>query len=147
MKNMEKKIIIPLAIVAVLVAGGYVYQHRYQLFTFENGSIQIAEKPVELAILGTWRSADDPKFTREFTEDGKVIDRYEGDASADVEGRWYVTSTAEIPFSIPVVEGATDIKLQFPDGNYFFRVADVSRTSLTLIYLERGNSLRFERAR
>ncbi len=44
---------------------------------------------------GTWKSNTDAKFTREFRNDGVVIDRYEGDVGAGVGGSWEVVDPAK----------------------------------------------------
>lgn len=83
------------------------------------------------AIVGEWRSVDDPSFTRVFEADGKFYDTYEG--VADAPGTW-----AEVGGELHLSSGA---------GTLRFDVTGVTESSLAMIYLDRGNLLRFERAR
>lgn len=100
------------------------------------------------ALIGTWRSTEDSKFTREFRVDGSVIDKYEGDEKATSTGIWYHIIYPEresFEFSGPI--GATFIKLAFDGEPFYFEVSDRTENSLTLIYLTRGNLLHFTRVK
>lgn len=56
-----------------------------------------ADEPLAQQMSGTWRSQTDAKFTREMRQDGVIIDRYEGDASAGVNGSWSIVNPAMEP--------------------------------------------------
>lgn len=103
----------------------------------------------ELSLLdGTWQSTADAKFIREFNADGGVTDRYEGDPGATAAGSWTIIAnvTAE-----PVLLPETDLpilKLVFPASEpLYFSISDLTDTSLTLTYLDRGGALSFTRVR
>jgi hypothetical protein len=68
---------------------------------------------------GTWQSQTDPKFTREFRADGVVVDRYEGEASAGVNGSWEVVDPAKEALLVaraPALSGVTVIKMVWENG-------------------------------
>lgn len=56
-------------------------------------------------LTGTWKSTTDPKFTREIRADFVIIDRYEGDATAGLNGEWAVVDPSVI--NIPGVSAAS----------------------------------------
>ncbi|HEX2792667.1 MAG TPA: hypothetical protein VHO23_03050 [Candidatus Paceibacterota bacterium] len=104
----------------------------------------LGEAAIEADIVGTWRSRDDAKFTRVFTEDGAVIDRYEGDADATVTGSWTtVTDTDGLPFEAD--RDMTVLQVAFPEERLFFGVTELTPTSLEMLYLGGNGILRFER--
>lgn len=56
---------------------------------------EAAGKPLAEQMSGNWKSNADAKFTREIRQDGVMIDRYEGDASAGINGSWSVVNPAQ----------------------------------------------------
>lgn len=99
---------------------------------------------------GTWKADDDAKATREFSLDGTVTDRYEGDASATDTGTWEVVDPTKEVIGVPAesVAGMTVIRLNFEKtGPLFFSVLSVSDTKLELSYLGRGNTLSYTKVR
>lgn len=104
----------------------------------------VSEAVIEAEIVGTWRSEDDAKFTRVFTRDGAVVDRYEGDSEATVTGSWTtVTDADKLPFEVN--QGMTVLQVAFPEERLFFGVTELTETSLEMIYLGSNGTLRFER--
>lgn len=143
-KTMKKEYILYIAVGAflLLTLGGYVFRYRFYIrdaVTLPAGQVE------ELAIVAKWQGTEDPKFTREFLADGSVVDRYEDDESATQRGTWHMTLSGEIPYSVPVDETKKDFTLTFNDKNYFFRVMEITRTKLVLMYLDRGNFLEFQK--
>ncbi len=104
------------------------------------------------AMNGTWKSKEDPKFTREFKADGTVTDRYEGQSSATETGT-YATINAALEAGLPVpaanLAGMTVIKTTWPKtGVMYFGVQSVTNTDLSLVNLSgRGNILTFTKVR
>lgn len=98
-------------------------------------------------IPGTWKSDEDPKFTREFTASGTITDRYEGDTSATITGSWTVVDPTTEATGLPVeaVTGMTIIKVTYPDSEVmYFGISSITETTLSLINLSgRGNILMF----
>lgn len=100
------------------------------------------------ALVGTWQSTDDTKFTRELSADGVAIDRYEGDSSGVTKGTWIVFDGHTPP---PDAKGrdlepkAIYLELKQDGDTLFFALTGLSSQSLQLIYLERGNQLSFTR--
>ncbi|MES2668069.1 MAG: hypothetical protein V4644_00025 [Patescibacteria group bacterium] len=104
-----------------------------------------AEQPA-VSIAGVWQSTDDSRFVRTFRSDGTVTDRYEGEDALTVSGIWnFVDDPSREQAELPDVEGATYIKLQFPEEVLYFTVTELSASDLSLSYVGRGNTLSFER--
>lgn len=141
---MKKEYILYIAVGAflLLTLGGYVFRYRFYI---RDAVTLPAGKVEELAIVAKWQNIEDPKFTREFLSDGSVVDRYEGDESATQTGIWAPSGMGEIPFSVPVDETKKDFTLTFGNEKYFFRVMEITRTKLVLMYLDRGNFLEFKK--
>ncbi len=103
------------------------------------------------AMNGTWKSKEDPKFTRTFEANGTVTDRYEGDASATMSGTYMVVDPLKEPAgalgNVPAtsLSGMTVLKTTWPDGNImYFGVQSLTEANLNLVNLNgRGNILMF----
>lgn len=97
------------------------------------------------SIQGIWQSIDDPKFARQFKDNGVVIDTYEG--QADTEGVWntFTTDTGAVaPF--PLEPGVVYLQLEMGGGQeelLYFKVISLTPEELELAYMGRGNILRF----
>jgi hypothetical protein len=106
---------------------------------------------VDPVLVGTWRSKDDTKFTREFKADGTMTDRYQGDASA-TETASFVTinpSVVEVP-GVPAANlaGMTVIRVDFSSGPMFFSINSMTDKELSMTNLSgRGNILTFTKAK
>ena len=97
-------------------------------------------------IRGLWQSKDDTKFSREFKSGGIVIDRYKDDASATSEGTWELfqsPTTEETPFTIQ--PGVQYMRIAMMEEVLYFSVSEISADYLELVYVGRGNTLRFTR--
>ena len=98
-----------------------------------------------IQILGIWRSTQDPKFTREFKNDGKVIDAYDG-SSPNSNGRW-VIFTKQMPIdALPEVleDGAVYLSIAAPESEaQYFKIASINSHELQLVYLDRGGVISF----
>ncbi|MDP2649018.1 MAG: hypothetical protein U1D26_02050 [Patescibacteria group bacterium] len=109
-----------------------------------------AEK-TQAALVGTWRSTQDPKFVREFRADGTVTDSYEGEPSATSVGTYASVGASQTDLQIPAsaLEGMSIIAIEFPDtGTLYFAVATLTDTSLEMIYISgMGNVLSFTKVR
>ncbi len=105
----------------------------------------------ETMMLGTWKSSSDPKFTREIRGDGVIIDRYEGDASAGVNGSWKIVPASEV--NLPGIAPAsltskTVIQAEWEGGVEitYFTISTVTANSLTITDLSgRGEVTTFTR--
>ena len=92
--------------------------------------------------------SDDESFTREFTADGKVVDRYTGDSSADEIGAYTTVDTSkEIIEDVPadLLEDVHVIKLSFSETDLYFSVVTLTQNELELGFIGRGNTLSFKR--
>jgi len=91
------------------------------------------------AMVGTWKSTDDAKFTRTFRADGTVTDEYAGDASATESGTYTVVNPeAETGFPAPAASfaGMTVVKITFEkSGVMFFGINSMTDTNLTMTYV------------
>ncbi len=96
-----------------------------------NGTVSM-----ETQLSGTWRSNADGKFTREIRADGVIIDRYQGDATAGVNGQWKIVDLAkETNPSVPLASfpGKTVVKVEWEGGveTTYFVVTDLTSEILT----------------
>ena len=105
-------------------------------------------------MVGTWKSNEDPKFTRTFAAGGAVTDAYAGDSSATETGSYAVVDPLKEPLgafgtvSAGSLTGMTILKLTFPkSGVMYFGVQSETESSLSLIYIGRGNLLTFTKVR
>jgi hypothetical protein len=101
-------------------------------------------------LAGTWKSTDDAKYTREFSADGSVVDRYEGDDSATETGTYVQidpSTDAGLPVPAAALAGQSVIRIDFPkEGAMYFSINTLTDTSLAMTYLSgRGNVLSFTR--
>lgn len=111
------------------------------------GQEQDATEAVNENIVGKWVSLDDEKFTREFRSDGTAIDSYEDEEVS--EGEWLVfTYESGIATEFPQDPESTYIQIKDadPQGVLYFSLAKLTPEELELIYMDRGNVLRFSRA-
>ncbi len=110
----------------------------------------MSEDAFAATLAGDWRSKDDAKFTRQFTADGTVTDRYEGMDDATTMGEWEIVSDpSREPILLPVVKDAKIMRIQFPEEALYFAVTGATATDLSLVYLNgAGNgNLEFTRVR
>lgn len=96
-------------------------------------------------LIGVWQSTTDATFTREFRDDGKVIDGYGG---APDESYWMLF-TKDIPdqsFKGELEDGVLYLAIAKPDEEaLYFKVTRLTASTLDLIYLDRGGTLSFTR--
>jgi hypothetical protein len=122
------------------------------LFAFPASAADAAKPPdlatLQPAVVGTWQSLDDPKFTRELAADGKVVDRYEGDESATGRGHWLMFLGSAPPPGTTGRAFQKDVVYLRIDENgdvLLFALAGLSRSDMKMVYLERGNLMSFVR--
>ena len=101
---------------------------------------------VSYLLAGKWRSLEDEKFEREFLQDGRVFDYYEGQENVD-QGQWVVFRGDDPvkPFPYPVESKEYYLSISLNTEYLFFKIADIESDKLDLIYLDRGGVLTFER--
>ena len=153
---MNKNVILGVVIAIVLLALGWWYWAFMMpvpgapTLTQETVSTSTETAPEEAVfpLTGTWKSVEDSRFIRTFSEDGTVTDQYEGDESATVSGSWNVVENpnAEQP-EFASLNGMRAIKIQFPEEVLYFAVVKLTDDTLELSYLARGNTLAFTRVR
>lgn len=148
---MDPKAIIGIVVALALFAAGYLwYTNQPSALppqVQQNNQEPTAEEPsaatIATGIEGTWRSRDDAKFTRSFGEDGRVIDRYEGESS--VSGHYEVNGD-EIPVQVRQIAGDDPVlSIEFPEESLFFLVTKVDADELELVYIGGNGVLRFDR--
>lgn len=103
---------------------------------------------VRAALVGTWQSTDDTRFTRELDADGSAADRYEGDASATTTGHWALFLGSNAPKNLvgqKLEPGGFYLKLDENGDQLLFALVGLTRSDLKMIYLARGNLLSFVR--
>lgn len=113
------------AALVVVAAGVFYFWPQFTKAPAQSGSEQQQAQqqaaPTSNADMpGTWRSDRDAKFTREIRADGTVIDRYEGESSAGVNGQWSTVAdvSAETSLTVPPasVAGLTIVKVVWEGG-------------------------------
>lgn len=140
---MKPQLLLGLLVIILLAVGAY---YLYTQSTPVPGNTPAATEERNPLMNGTWKSIEDPKFTREFRSDGTITDRYEGDGRATANGTWILTDLAQEDLGIPAdaFSSMTGIKITFPEGSYVFAVSSLSETTLELINVGgRGNILSF----
>lgn len=99
-------------------------------------------------IIGAWKSTDDSKFTRQFAPDSTVVDKYQDDEAATMQGMWKVFTSEDgetAPF--PLQEGIVYLRISTPEEVLFFTVPKITSDTLELTYLGGGGTLRFTKIR
>lgn len=103
---------------------------------------------VNESIKGTWVSIDDESFVREFRDNGELIDSYAGEAEAP--GTWEVfTNTAGVETTFPQEPNVFYLEIKTGTSTadiLHFTIAKVTPEDLELIYMARGNILRFTKS-
>ncbi|MEK7133465.1 MAG: hypothetical protein AAB804_00150 [Patescibacteria group bacterium] len=110
-----------------------------------DGAISPEASAVSRAMVGVWRSGDEQKFTREFRDDGTVVDRYEGDKTATKSGIWGAFTADMAPEGTTgLVEGVVYIQMTFAGESMYFAVTKAADT-LELVYLNSASGPNFTR--
>lgn len=105
----------------------------------------MGEAELTSAVVGLWRSVDDPKFTREFLANGTVVDAYEGYPEATISGTWFVFTDATAPDNLFFEPKGTYIQIIAGGEPYTFGLAGITENELQLVYMELGGVLSFTR--
>jgi membrane-bound inhibitor of C-type lysozyme len=112
------------------------------------GSYDIAAV-AQAQILGTWRSIEDPKFTRTFGAEGMVTDAYDGESSgADVFSIFTQGSDNAPDMIAPLEAGSAYVQIMTrtePRTTMTYQLLAVTPDRLEMLYLDRGNTLVFEK--
>jgi hypothetical protein len=100
---------------------------------------------------GRWRSVDDPRSLIEIRADGTWIDSYTGEPSATATSHWLLFSGARPPKDAAgetLDAKSTYLEVSDKDGGVLFYALDhLDAKSLDLLYLDRGNTLRYTRVK
>lgn len=106
-----------------------------------------AELVVSESIVGTWQSTEDAKFVREFRDGGVVVDLYDGEEVSRGTFKAF-TSVSPLQVAFPLEANAVYLQLTM-EGTQSdvlnFKVAAMTESKLTLIYMDRGGALTFTR--
>jgi len=103
---------------------------------------------VQHALIGTWQSLGDTRFTRELNADGTAVDRYEGAPHDAITGHWLAFSGAAPPKEAQgrkLVADAFYVELDQQGDTLVFAVVQIDSQSMQLFNLDRGNLLSFSR--
>lgn len=145
---MSKAITIVIALVILAAIGYYAITESQRPAMEATSASEASTSSAQMA--GTWRSTDDAKFTRTFSADGTVTDRYEGDDSATDSGPYAIVdpnTVSDLPVQASALAGMTVIKADFAKtGTMYFSINALTATSLQMTYLGgRGGLLSFTR--
>ncbi len=146
-----------LVLLIVIGAGMAVWfsQHPAQMGASVTGDTSLSqvsasqadkEDTVSQNLTGTWQSTQDAKFTREFKGDGSVVDLYGGQEQSN--GAWEVFTKAHplnVPFPLADNAAYVQIRTVGTSDTLNFSIASLTPDSLTLTYMDRGNTLAFRR--
>lgn len=108
---------------------------------------------VSRSIVGVWKSTQDTKFTREFTNAGVIVDYY--DDKAVTTGTWIAfTNQKPLKVSFPLEKEAVYIQMTtvgnqagIPDSVLNFKLTKLTPQVLELIYMDRGGMNTFTRVK
>ena len=133
---MNKTIAVVVAVVVVLGAAYYL-SVGIPTTTMPVTTEQGAQETRDPMMAGMWKSQTDEKFTREIKVDGVMIDRYEGDVSAGINGEWSVVDPAkEIALAdrAGALAATTVIKIVWEGGveTTYFAVNKLDEKSMTI---------------
>lgn len=147
------KKILSIIIILLVLIGGY-----YAISSWNNKQIEKKEDlmhpsfmdkvepdTAETLIEGKWQSIQDPSFVREFTKTA-VSDFYDNELITDI-GSWQIFSSEEVVPGFPgeAEEDQTYVVLRFENEVLFFKIVEVTKKSLDMVYLNRGGVLSFTR--
>lgn len=133
----NKTIIAIVVVIVILLAGWYYMSQDNQQATYQPTPTNDAAGTQQTSndLVSTWQSNQDEKFKREFMADGKVTDRYEGQASATASGTWTTVNTdTETIANIPAasIAGKMVIKISYNDGTTtYFAVNSLTQETLS----------------
>lgn len=144
------KILIGLLVIVLLVGLGYVVytstlEPVEEVTSEESPSSKLSAADERTLLVGVWRSNEDAKFTREFRENGQVVDMYESvDMPLPTQGIWsIVTDVSAEPVELAADFTLRILKLEFPEETMYFGLSENTTTTLDLVYLGRGGMLTF----
>lgn len=127
MKN--NNTLVGLLVVVIIIGIGFLYtQHK----GIEGDATIISKEDTQALLVGTWQSMDDEKYYMVYGSDGLMADIYDGEELA--RGAWEV---------LP----GDDEKIRVTQGAEVFEysITDLNAHELMMIYLGRGNILRYRR--
>ncbi len=100
-------------------------------------------------LLGTWRSIEDPKFTRTFGEEGMLTDAYDGESSGVDVFTVFTQGSENAPDMVaPLEPGSAYVQIKTrtePQTTLTYQLLAVTPERLEMLYLDRGNTLVFEK--
>lgn len=144
--------VIALAIIALAALAYYFYATKPAAESADGAgqAAGIQKTANDPSMHATWRSTEDPKFTRTFRADGTVTDAYEGDAAATESGTYAAIDPAtETGFPLPAANfsGTTVIRIDFErSGPMYFGILTLTESELAMTNISgRGNTLSFVR--
>ena len=110
------------------------------------GVISPEASAVARAMIGTWQSTTDTKFTREFRDDSTVIDRYTSNPPVTKKGIWgvFTSDMAVAGAATGLSPGVVYVQTTTDGDSLYFRVVQAADT-LELVYLNNGSHLNFTR--
>lgn len=113
------------------------------------GAQQDATIAANSNIVGKWQSTEDAKFTREFKSNGTVVDMYDNGSVSN--GTWASFTSASKKVTratFPLEVGITYVQLAMTGSQadeLNFKIIKLSPEELELVYMDRGNTLRFKK--
>lgn len=150
---MSQKLAIAIVVVLALCAAAYLWFMNQpsamppQLSDTQTPATEERPSATTIAnsIDGTWQSVDDTRFTRSFSANGTVTDRYEGNDDATISGH-YELDGDHVPAQVRAAAGASPVlSVEFPEEALFFIVTKLTADELELVYLGGNGTLRFTR--
>lgn len=116
----------------------------------ENNTPEMAQQAQASVLVGLWRSSADRAFTREIKSDFSIIDRYEGDQGAGINGEWSFVAPSQV--NIPGVApetllGTTLVQVVWEGGVEvtYFAIQDLLNETMTIRDVSQGDVTTFTR--
>jgi hypothetical protein len=144
-----KKIIGLLIILLALIAIYFVFKNENPKESFETQEEILEEVKVnfDTALLhGSWKSVDDGLFVRVINQDNTFQDKY-GDDGIVASGTWFVFDSNSRPddFPYPIENDKNYLVINDTNNSLYFIIAEIKKESMTLIYMDGGSILQFNR--
>lgn len=131
---MKPKTIIWVGVVLAVACLGYVASLRLD-YALPTATSTSDLSSLEMSLVGTWQSADDLNFVRQFNADRSVVDTYAGEEPIRDVGTW----------SAYTGEQGGYIQIIFNDELYNFLVVTLEQNRLETIYLDGHGNHTFNR--
>jgi hypothetical protein len=144
-----KKILFLFIILLAFTAFYFVFKNEKPKESFETQEEILEEVKVNFdtsLLYGNWKSIDDQTFVRVINEDNTFQDTY-GDEGIVSSGTWFVFDFNSKPQDFPynAENGKNYLVMNDTNNSLYFIISQITEDSLTIIYLDNGSALQFNK--